>query len=258
MQDYIDGNGFKKVCECTWQDAIPNKDKVIIYANTHEYQQALNRIAQYTNIKFILVTHNSDHSIERTDIPINLIKWYGTNVNYVHEKISPIPIGLENEHWHPNKRNLINKAIYSKQERKNRIFAQFNPDTFPSERYNLCYDIWMKKINADMYRCINGIAFDSYVNNLCTYKYCLCPRGNGIDTHRVWEALYLGCIPIVKKHITHFFNEKLPIVYIDDWKEVTEDFLKNIIDNFDYSLFKSKTLTMTYWKERILNEANQD
>jgi hypothetical protein len=116
----------------------------------------------------------------------------------------------------------------------------------------------MKKINADMYRCINGIAFDSYVNNLCTYKYCLCPRGNGIDTHRVWEALYLGCIPIVKKHITHFFNEKLPIVYIDDWKEVTEDFLKNIIDNFDYSLFKSKTLTMTYWKERILNEANQD
>ena len=24
------------------------------------------------------------------------------------------------------------------------------------------------------------------------------PRGNGLDTHRLWEALYLGCVPIVQ------------------------------------------------------------
>jgi hypothetical protein len=29
------------------------------------------------------------------------------------------------------------------------------------------------------------------------YKYVICPRGNGIDTHRVWEALYLGVVPVV-------------------------------------------------------------
>lgn len=250
MQDYIDGNSFKKMCECSWQDSIPNKDKVLIYANTHEYPLALNRIAQHANTKFVLVTHNSDDSIECTDIPTNLIKWYGTNVNYTHEKISPIPIGLENEHWHPNKRSIINNGIYNKQERKNKIFAQFNPHTFPLERYSICQDIYMQKIHADMYKCINGIAFESYVNNLCTYKYCLCPRGNGIDTHRMWEALYLGCIPIVKKHITHLFSEDLPILLIDDWCQLTSDFINNINinNNIDTTI-----LTMEYWKNKICN-----
>ena len=27
--------------------------------------------------------------------------------------------------------------------------------------------------------------------------FCACPKGNGVDTYRFWEALYLGTIPIV-------------------------------------------------------------
>lgn len=30
-------------------------------------------------------------------------------------------------------------------------------------------------------------------------SHVLCPRGNGVDTHRHWEALYRGAVPVVEK-----------------------------------------------------------
>ena len=30
------------------------------------------------------------------------------------------------------------------------------------------------------------------------FAFVLCPHGGGLDCHRNWEALCLGCIPIVK------------------------------------------------------------
>ena len=32
------------------------------------------------------------------------------------------------------------------------------------------------------------------------YSFELCPEGNGMDTHRFYEALFLNTIPIVKKN----------------------------------------------------------
>ena len=136
MQDYIDGDGFRKICDCIWSEALPNKQKILMYANTHEYDHALRRIAENKDIQFVLVTHNSDHAIQNTDIPENLIKWYGTNVEYQHIKISPIPIGLENTYWHPHKRDILKNANHVNQQRLNKAFAQFNPDTFSHERYS--------------------------------------------------------------------------------------------------------------------------
>jgi hypothetical protein len=112
-------------------------------------------------------------------------------------------------------------------------------------------------VYSDVFECLNGERFELYVDNLRRYAFCLCPRGNGIDTHRMWEALYLGCIPIVKKHNTHNFDEDLPIIFVDSWLEVTQQFLLEKIKTIDYSLFNSPLLTMSYWKERIINEKNK-
>ena len=39
-----------------------------------------------------------------------------------------------------------------------------------------------------------------YRRILLNYMFVICPEGNGIDTHRMWEALYLRTIPIIKKY----------------------------------------------------------
>ena len=71
------------------------------------------------------------------------------------------------------------------------IYFWFNIDTNKSKR-NICYNSIIKKIPF-----LNKINSTENFQRLSEYKYCICPEGNGVDTHRFWEALYLKCVPIV-------------------------------------------------------------
>ena len=64
----------------------------------------------------------------------------------------------------------------------------------------------------------NGDNFDGYLDNIYNHRFVLCPEGNGIDTHRLWECLYMGTIPIVKANKNVRFYEDLPILMVNEWK----------------------------------------
>lgn len=59
---------------------------------------------------------------------------------------------------------------------------------------------------------------------LSQYKFCICPEGNGVDTHRLWEALYLKCIPIViKSQFTETLQRhNIPLIVLDKWEDFDE------------------------------------
>lgn len=250
---YIDGDFFSSLADCRTYDKLPDKDIIILYSPTDNYERAIRFIANNPDKRFKLITHNGDKCVEYGFVPDNLVKWYAQNLNHKNTKIEPLPIGLENDHWHPQKRLALNSLSKNNSNRKLKALAQFNPATFPSERGDLLSGVLDGKIFADAAPCINGQWFDQYANNLKNYSFCLCPRGNGIDTHRIWESLYLGCIPIIKYHMTHEFEYDLPIIFVEDWLEVTESFLQQKIIDFDFSLFNSPILTQEYWKNRICN-----
>eukprot|EP00854_Cymbomonas_tetramitiformis_P026251 gene26251-32170_t len=55
------------------------------------------------------------------------------------------------------------------------------------------------------------------------------PPGNGIDTHRTWEALMAGAIPVVFANpaaMLPLYNG-LPVLVIQDCKNITKSFLAN-------------------------------
>jgi len=86
-----------------------------------------------------------------------------------------------------------------------------------------------------------------WINYEYTHKsfYVLSPRGYGEATHRFFEAIYLGSIPIVKKTNTVF--DKLynifPCLIINEWDEVTE---KLLIENKDFCVKKIKDFKQKY------------
>lgn len=252
MNDYIDGDKFKDMCETRLGESLPDSKHILMYADSDKYFEAISFIAQNHNQNFTLVTHNGDKTIESVALPNNLKSWHTINLNFQHPRVFPIPIGLENTHWHPKKRGIMENGP-TFESRLIKPFAQFNPATSPKHRLPILPLIARKSVDADVYPCENGINFELYIHNLRRYAFCLCPRGNGIDTHRIWESLYMGCIPIVKRHITHVFNQDLPILFIDDWREITSDFLNQTDKNVDTSLFGSELLTMSYWKDKIKN-----
>ena len=83
------------------------------------------------------------------------------------------------------------------------------------------------------------------------------PHGNGLDCHRTWEALCLGCIPIVKKSgICEDLFYKLPVLIVDNWKDVKVELLKRTIDKFRNTTFNYEKLTLKYWMDNIESYRN--
>jgi len=73
-------------------------------------------------------------------------------------------------------------------------------------------------------------------------SHALCPRGNGIDTHRLWEAIYSGTTAILREQDFHRAIATETVYGFDNWDEnLLEHFNKDISAscnkvNLDYTL----------------------
>lgn len=227
------------------------KDINIVYLHTM-YKNQFFAIIRNLDNKFIIVTHNSDINIINVDnLPDNVIRWFSQNVGVKDDRLQSLPIGLENERWfaHLNKKLKISQKLKETKNFKNLLYVNHNVNTFKDDRVEP-YKIFKNKWTT-LEMGTNGQNFDNYLDNIYNHKFVLSPRGNGIDTHRKWEALYLNTIPIEKRNINNSFYEDLPICFVDDWSQVTEEFLTieyNRISNTTWNLNK---LDMFYWKNEI-------
>ena len=91
-----------------------------------------------------------------------------------------------------------------------------------------------KKILSEFITWIENKEYGDYLNTLASYRYCICVEGNGLDTHRFWECLYLKVIPIcLKNQWTERNYKKFPMIFLNDWNELKNyNFSENEILNF--------------------------
>jgi hypothetical protein len=69
-----------------------------------------------------------------------------------------------------------------------------------------------------------SVDFSSYLSKLGKYKFAICPPGNGIDSHRIWECLYLNVIPIlIRSDFTERINKRFACVLLDSWNDFDAD-----------------------------------
>jgi len=80
------------------------------------------------------------------------------------------------------------------------------------------------------------------------YSFELCPEGNGLDTHRFYEALLLNSIPIVKRNSLESMYIKFPCVIVNNWEEISEKncikWKKELQDRVENEKYKLKC---DYW-----------
>lgn len=86
------------------------------------------------------------------------------------------------------------------------------------------------------------------------FRFSASPHGRGLDCHRTWEDLILGCIVIVKTSPLDSLYEDLPVVIVQDWHDVTEENLKIWEDQYrdiiEDGWYRDK-LTHAYWMQKI-------
>ena len=221
----------------------------VLFCYGHRIEELSLHINKLKN-PFILISHNSDYNITNCSSTLeildckNLIKWFGQNVEYIHDKIHFLPIGLANQMWKHG--DLTNFKSLSKCYKDKQIYMCFKVSTNLDAR-NLCL-----KILSPMIEFLPIIEPYDNIRLLKKYKFCICPDGNGLDTHRLWEALYVKTVPILLR--TKFSENiqnttKLPMILIDSWSDLKPEKLPDY-DSFNFNIGQ-KYLSLQYYNVLI-------
>lgn len=206
--------------------------------------------------KYILISGNSCIDIDDFFLPYleddKLHHFFSQNVVIKHPKLTCIPVGIANSFWPHGNVNTLSKVISDSKnaEKKFLVSMALTPNTNSNVRQPI-YDFFCKK---DFCKVFSG-SYQDYLNTLSVSYFTISPFGYGLDCYRVWESCLVGCIPIVQTSPLDELYRDLPVLTVDDYFQITEDFLweksieirKNIAEN-KYNLQK---LYFAYWAEMI-------
>jgi hypothetical protein len=280
-------SSIRKAYDHDWKTV---KTGDIIYIQSSAIPDWINRCLPKISpeIRFTLVSGDCDESVPYDLFPSEqslkqfiedprLIHWFGQNADpSCHPKLSVIPIGLDyhtlasgaSAHaWGPS-------ATPEQQERLLKEIAKKAPPF--SNRELLCYSnfhfpamINGRKYGQDRVDCLKlvphslikfeeapCIRLKTWINQ-AKCKFVLSPHGGGHDCHRTWEAIALGCIPIIKSSPIDKLYEDLPVLIVKSWADITPELLQRFATGVEERngqeghLGLSPKLTLQYWRDII-------
>lgn len=268
----------------------------VVFLRCRFVKQFNEQVLPFIQNSFILVICDGDESFpSNCGLPLNLIENFINNEQIIHifaqncvyndlsDKVSHIPIGIDfhtiaykgsgwGEIGTPKEQEIcLNKILAELKPtylRKKRAFVDFQlADTmhggfkryleFGEDRksiFNLIIKTGLidhspNRMNRSKLWKIKG-----------QYAFSVSPPGNGIDCHRTWEDLTLGCIVIVKTSPLDPIYEGLPVVIVKEWSEITEQNMENWAnkygDAFTNPTYREK-LTNYYWLKKIYQKTNK-
>jgi hypothetical protein len=200
-----------------------------------------------------IISHCSDHGIYEKDMVLDLPKiknWYGINCHVRNQKVVPLPIGMTTCNKRHGDMGLLQKVIDKKCEKKRLLYVNCDIRSNPGLRKPI-----VDLMKSKGYSTIVGekpLDQEEYWTQLASSKFVISPPGNGVDCHRIWESIYLGTIPVVAKSPVFKTFSHLPILFIDDWNEVSDKFLERKYAEFSQKTFDTEMCYMDYWKQIIV------
>jgi hypothetical protein len=263
----------------------------IIYVKSSHMMQFLQQVCHAFKQPIIILTNGDDDIFPsdlyaRMDLDALLSRvlfiFSQNNIAINHPKFKHIPIGIDyhtlnwesGEHsWGKTQQTAKQQELVLKlcKQKMNSIEAcdptviitnfQLAMDSPPRRRvfrepiYQLLKDKnWMKFLDA----CTRKDFWLKLQNTV----FVLCPPGNGMDTHRAWEVLMLGKIPIIQDLPINAVYQDLPVWIVKDWSAFAalspNDFVvkhKHFIEQ--WPSYKFEKLTLKWWKDYIFEEKSR-
>lgn len=266
--DYENINDGDRVYVIT--SALPNWFKFV-------YPRLLER-----KIRIILVTGDSIQSAplgifsDGIDSFENLMRqgiilhWFCQNCDFPdHDQITPIPLGIDYHTRHRGKaKGEPSKSFFSQDanliqlnkgqlcraswvSKKAKIFvdAHLSKWTNPADREEAS----IVANSSSLFELLpNRLPREDFWMTMRQFRFVLSPLGAGLDCHRTWEALALGCVPILKKTSISSLFEGLPILWVDDYRDINAALLDKVMVPEYWWNDQGKLLMLDYWVGLIM------
>lgn len=255
----ISGDTFRAFCnhvfDETTKDFEPSKVKQgdTIFVGKPYLKHFFQNVMPFIVHKFIVVTSNGEGVIDESFLPYlekdQLVACFSTNVmlKNPHPKVHCVPIGIC---WFAplKKRGLIqsyfNQLSLQSFFEKKPIYSYLNISvtTYPARQ-----DLLDAMVNKPFCYISQRIEFSLYMQHLSKAVFVFSPRGDHLDCYRTWETLYAGSIPIVESSDLDVLYKDLPVIIVEDLKEVTPSFLDQGLEKLRSQKIRLEKLNARYW-----------
>ncbi len=234
------------------------EDAEIIFCRSHELQELFDEHSDKIQAR-VIISGNSDyefHHIPR-NIPSSVRAMFLQNSFISNDSfIFSIPIGVENFRLgvNGNPRFFISRNTNSNVRQKV-LIGPLSP-THPI-REQLLKVFYKNSHYIDVYT--GRLKPHEYDALSKTYAAVAAVRGNGVDTHRLWESLYRGVTPIVQSdRWWHGLSTYFPEVrVISEW---TLDEVSRVVSTKAFPITAPqaiKPLWMPFWRDLIYSHLDE-
>jgi len=259
----ITGDTFRAFCNHIIDETqIPfDPQKVLpgdtVFVNGNLLEQFFETIYPKIVVPFVLVSHNSTRMVPDTlSQHLNdekIIAWFTRNPDRIgHPKLFGLPLGLGNAYFPFGSKEIGNRVIKQQNRfftsKKNLLYLGFNPRTNHKERWPA---LRLFKNAPYAYHPTRRVSYEQHLINLGESTFVISPQGAGLDCYRHWEAMLMGCIPIIKHSTLDPLFDDLPVVLIHDWSEVTQQLLQQKIIEMSNKTYNLAKLYADYWFNTI-------
>ena len=238
-----------------WYKNIKEDDRV--YVVTSALTDFMNRVYPTINCKFHLITGDSTNppSKHLQQIPKNVKSWFSQNNDLQHIGVRDLPLGID---YHTirdrdpfiQEKELLDILAQAPvwADRKNMIFTDTHLSIKNNNDRTDCQKV-LKQLPEDSVYFLNGrLDRLDYWKEMVQYKWVASPWGVGRDCHRTWEALALGCVPIVKKSCLTDMLEGVAW-QLDEWTDLLNDCPMKDINHL-----QPNKIDLQYWSDIVFDD----
>jgi hypothetical protein len=231
---YLNSDTYSYLCDITIDkqadfldiESMPSDSTVYVNGNLlialeQEFQTSLSKRFEPVSAIVIGDADNPPTTLFLKDIQKYCKLVACVNVPSNIKGVVPLPLGLESQRYRSAGQIRDFKRIpsFSMESRSIGILVAWNDATNPKARIlarreinksNCCLEI-SKRVPA------------RYIHALMRRTLLVpSPPGNGKDTHRFWESLYLGALPVILKRDEIPAYSPFPFVAIEQWSELSQ------------------------------------
>jgi hypothetical protein len=240
---FISGASFQALCDYN----IDNRYELIPYDDVEQGDKVFMKVndipsflASPPPVPVTIVVSNSDETFD--DALMKSLKPYATAVYAINcsaKGARQIPIGFRDDAYTPHKDLvdilgdpsaprekdilcLVNFLVETNGGERKRALDRFSSESWATvDKTYLNYGLGKATVFTIPETIQKRL---DYYKTLKHTKFVVCPPGRGVDTHRVYETLFFGGIPIIKTSFLDPMYEKLGGCWIvQDWADVTQE-----------------------------------